>query len=80
MYKADLLIVGADIAKNKSLLTINAGCNHPNKIKKKQKMIEEIMDLIIRAITSSSSVSRVVMEQCKFSHLPVCFLPTKLVI
>lgn len=73
MYKADLLTVGADIAKNKSLLTISTGCSHPNKIKKKKKMLEEIMDSIMRAITSFSSVSRAVIEQCKSSHLPLCF-------
>lgn len=36
MYKADLLTVGADVAKNKSLLTIDAGCSRPNKIKEKK--------------------------------------------
>lgn len=45
----------------------------PIKFKKEKRVLQEIMDSIIRAITSSSSVSRVLMEQYKFSYLPICF-------
>lgn len=53
------------------LVLLKLSCCSPTKIiMKERKMLEEIIYLIIRTITSTSSVSRVSMEQCRFSDLP----------